>query len=129
MAVVLGVAWLAIVLGLLVRGYHRGQLIEIDRAESRPIEFRVDLNRAEWTELALLPNIGESLARKIVAYREEHGPFRSPDELRRVSGIGPKTLEAVRPYLLPLPDASSDGKRRTFSSHAGSDDRPRCGVT
>ena len=104
-AVVLGLAWLAIVASLFVRGYHRGQLIEIDQAESRPVEFRVDINQAAWTELALLPGVGESLARKIVAHREANGPFRAVDDLRGVRGIGPKTLEAIRPYLLPLPAA------------------------
>ena len=106
-AVLLGLSWLAIVAGLVIRGYHRGRLIEIDRAEPAHVEFRVDINQAEWTELTLLPGIGEALARRIVASRETDGPFRDPNDLRRVRGIGPRTMEAIRPYLLPIPDAEA----------------------
>ena len=106
-AVLLGLSWLAIVVGLFVRGYHRGRLIEIDRAPPAKVAFRVDINHAEWTELTLLPNIGETLARRIVESREKGGPFRDHDDLRRVRGIGPKTLEAIRPYLLPIPESGS----------------------
>ena len=106
-AVLLGLSWLAIVVGLLVRGYHRGRLIEIDRADPIQVEFRVDINQAEWTELSLLPGIGESLARRIVASRGTDGPYRDHDALRRVRGIGPKTLEAIRPYLVPIPAADA----------------------
>lgn len=106
-AVLLGLSWLAIVVGLLLRGYHRGRLIEIDRADPNHVAFRVDINQAEWAELSLLPGIGESLARRIVASRETEGPFRDHEALRRVRGIGPKTIEAIRPYLVPLPAADA----------------------
>ena len=106
-AVLLGLSWLAIVVGLFVRGYHRGRLIEIDRADPSQVEFRVDINQAEWTELSLLPGIGEALARRIVGAREADGPYRDHDALRRVRGIGPKTLEAIRPYLVPIPAADA----------------------
>ena len=106
-AVLLGLSWLAIVVGLFVRGYHRGRLIEIDRADPSQVEFRVDVNQAEWTELSLLPGIGEALARRIVASREADGPYRDHDALRRVRGIGPKTLAAIRPYLVPIPAADA----------------------
>jgi competence ComEA-like helix-hairpin-helix protein len=46
-----------------------------------------------------LPGVGEALARRIVDYRLEHGPFRAVDELRQVSGIGPVTLERLRPLV------------------------------
>jgi competence protein ComEA len=39
------------------------------------------------------------LARRIVADREQNGPFRSVDDLARVKGIGPKTLEHLRPWV------------------------------
>jgi competence protein ComEA len=108
-AVLLGLAWIAIAVGLWVRGYHRGRLIEIEQAEPVTITFRVDINHAEWTELTLLPDLGEALARRIVESREKDGPFRSPEDLRRVKGIGPKKLESIRPYLLPIPDTDAAG--------------------
>ena len=83
----------------LAGGGHRGGLVEIDRIERGEAPFQVDLNAADWPELAQLPGIGEILARRIVAAREEEGPFRCPEDLVRVHGIGPKTLEAVQPYL------------------------------
>ena len=86
------------------RGGHRGELIEIDRAEQRYAEYLVDINRADWPEIIQLPGLGEKLAQRILSDRAENGPFLQIEDLERVSGIGPKTLEKIRPYLLPIPD-------------------------
>jgi competence protein ComEA len=59
----------------------------------------VHLNGASADELDSLDGIGPSLAERIVAYRVEHGGFRSVDELDEVSGIGPVRLEALRARL------------------------------
>ena len=56
----------------------------------------VDLNTAPAEELAELPGIGEALAARIVAYRAENGPFETPEDLIKVSGIGKKKLEDIR---------------------------------
>lgn len=61
---------------------------------------RVDLDRASAEELARLPRVGPALAGRIVAYREEHGPFGSLEALDRVSGIGPTLLAAIRPHAV-----------------------------
>lgn len=58
---------------------------------------RLDLNRASAEELELLPRIGPTLARRIVEDRARRGPFRSVEELTRVRGIGPRTLEGIEP--------------------------------
>lgn len=97
------------------RGGADGRLIEIDRAPPRTAQFLVDVNTADWPELAQLPGIGETLAQRIIATRDERGPFLDHDDLRRVRGIGPKTLEKIRPYLRPLPPAANvagDGPER-----------------
>jgi len=60
---------------------------------------RLDLNRATEEELKDLPRIGPELARRIVSYRRENGPFRSVDDLLKVKGIGPKTLKQIRPFV------------------------------
>lgn len=65
--------------------------------------FTIDVNSATWVEWAQLPGIGETLARRIVADREEHGPFRSIDDVVRVRGIGQKTLARFRPHLRMAP--------------------------
>jgi competence protein ComEA len=57
---------------------------------------RLDLNHASAADLELLPGIGPSLARRIVEDRSAHGAFGSIDALRRVHGIGPRTIERLR---------------------------------
>jgi competence protein ComEA len=87
-----------------VKGGHRGELIEIDRAEPLTARYLVDINKADWPELAELPDLGETLARRIVDSRARAGPFADHEDLLRVNGIGPRRLEMMRPYLLPMPD-------------------------
>jgi competence protein ComEA len=89
------------------QGGADGRLIEIDRAPKRSAQFLVDVNQADWPELAQLPGIGQTLAQRIVAAREERGPFLDHADLRRVRGIGPKTLEKISPYLRPIPPAAN----------------------
>jgi competence ComEA-like helix-hairpin-helix protein len=60
---------------------------------------RVDVNRASVAELTKLPGIGPRLAERIVRYRLQHGPFRSPEELLRVRGIGSATLRDLLPWI------------------------------
>jgi competence protein ComEA len=60
---------------------------------------QVDVNHATAQELERLPEIGPSLAQRIVEYRSAYGPFRTSEELQRVPGIGPKTYEALKDYV------------------------------
>jgi competence protein ComEA len=94
------------------QGSIRGRLIEIERAEPIAIDTRIDINTADWPELCLMPGIGEALAQRIIADRAENGPFLELDDLRRVRGIGPRTIEYMKPYLLPMSelDATAEGK-------------------
>ena len=55
----------------------------------------LDLNAAPAEELAELPGIGPELARRIVAYRDEHGGFESVEEIMEVSGIGEGKFAAL----------------------------------
>ena len=57
---------------------------------------KININQATVEELTQLKGIGETLAERIVKYREENGPFKSVDELMHVKGIGPKTFEAIK---------------------------------
>ncbi|NRG39672.1 helix-hairpin-helix domain-containing protein [Rathayibacter sp. VKM Ac-2835] len=61
----------------------------------------VSLSTATAAQLEELPEIGPATAAKIVAYREEHGPFTSVDQLLEVPGVGEKTLEAFREQVAP----------------------------
>jgi competence protein ComEA len=87
----------------IVVGGPRGELVEIDRAEPLVARFRVDINEAAWPELAEVPGIGETLARRIVDSRLKGGEFADHQDLLRVNGIGPRTLERMKPFLLPMP--------------------------
>jgi len=86
-----------------VHGGPRGRLIEIERAEPLSARFEVDINEADWPELMQLPGIGQTLAQRIVDSRRTDGPFPDHEALRRVRGIGPKTLDGIRPYLRAMP--------------------------
>jgi len=78
-----------------------GSTLESGRRASRPAvaSGRIDINRASAAELELLPRIGPTLSKRIVAFREKNGPFRTIDALDRVKGIGPKTIERLRPLV------------------------------
>ena len=52
----------------------------------------VNINKASVADLMKLKNIGQKYAERIVAYREKNGPFKKPEDLLNVKGIGPKIL-------------------------------------
>lgn len=79
------------------------QQIEIARQPEQEYGYVLNLNTANWVELALLEGVGEVLGKRIVEDREAQGPFGSVDDLRRVTGIGAKTLEKLRPHLYVEP--------------------------
>ena len=85
------------------QGGWRGQLIEVERAGPQTAHFELDPNQADWPELVQLPGIGPTLAKRIVESRHTDGPFLDHGDLQRVRGIGPKTLDQIRPYLRPMP--------------------------
>jgi len=75
-------------------------------ARAAELMDRVDPNTAEWHDLAALPQIGPAVARRIVEEREAFAaanpgvlPYRTLEDLSRVKGVGPATLEALEPYL------------------------------
>ncbi len=92
-------------------GGPQGGVIDIDRAPRRVAKFQVDVNKADWPELIQLPGVGRTLAERLVGERQENGEFRDVDDLRRVGGIGPRTLERIKPYLLPIPSESEFVRR------------------
>jgi competence ComEA-like helix-hairpin-helix protein len=58
----------------------------------------ININSASREELTRLPGIGNAMAERILAYREENGSFSSIDELINVNGIGRKKLDRIKPY-------------------------------
>ena len=57
---------------------------------------KVNINQADLTELQTLSGIGAKRAQDIIDYREANGNFKTVDELSKISGIGPKSLEKLR---------------------------------
>lgn len=67
--------------------------------QTRPVQ-PVDVNAATAEQLARVPGIGKTLAGRIVALREQEGPFADADALLDVSGMTPQRLERARDYIL-----------------------------
>lgn len=61
---------------------------------------KVDLSSASAEIIETLPGVGPKLAREIVRYREERGPFRKVEDLLEIKGMGPKKLRRIEPYLI-----------------------------
>lgn len=61
---------------------------------------KVNINTGGIEELKSLPGVGESLAQKIIDYRNENGKFKTVEDLRSVSGIGDKKFESMKDYIV-----------------------------
>jgi competence ComEA-like helix-hairpin-helix protein len=78
------------------------RLVDHDAPPSTRPAFTTNVNTALAVELAQVPGLGPGLAARIVDYRETHGPFATLEALLDVPGIGPATLEQMRPWLRPI---------------------------
>jgi competence protein ComEA len=85
-----------LLIALLLRFYLHGVRSVIRPPPQSLTAVVVDLNTAAEDELTLLKGVGPVRARAIVMDRQRRGPFRSIDEVARVTGIGPVTVEALR---------------------------------
>ncbi len=81
---------LAIALVLVAPVTVAAQATSNERVES------IDINSAAVEELMELPGVGRAYAERIVAFRDENGPFESVEAIMNVRGIGEKTFERIR---------------------------------
>jgi competence protein ComEA len=67
---------------------------------------RIDVNRAGREDLLQVPGLGPNLAEAILSHRAKSGPFPNWEGLHTVHGVGPKSLEKLKPWLAvePLPE-------------------------
>jgi competence ComEA-like helix-hairpin-helix protein len=86
----------------LAAGGLQGGLVHHAAAPAAAGSFTVNINAAGAGELAQLPGLGAATAERIVEHRRTHGPFASHDDLLAVPGIGPVTLDGLRPFLRPI---------------------------
>jgi competence protein ComEA len=70
------------------------------RGGQAPPVAELDINTADADALASIPGIGDGLAQRIVAFRQQNGPFASVDELLDVAGITEHRLDAILPYVV-----------------------------
>jgi len=78
---------------------HREVKIRIGRMAANKLlvfSIPIDLNRASFEDLCLIPGIGEALAREMIAYRERRKGFRSVADLKDVRGIGEKKYQNLK---------------------------------
>jgi competence ComEA-like helix-hairpin-helix protein len=114
-------AVLLILAGASALGIHvSGEgMMRRDQATPLVASFRVNLNEADWPEIAALPGIGEKTARAIVAWRETHGHFSSADELEKIDGIGRMTAARLA-GLVETPRDAMESSRVAMSRFAAS---------
>ncbi len=93
----------------------RVQVGRMEGARLLTLGLPVELNTATARDLERLPGLGPELARRIVAFREERGPFRRLEDLAQVKGIGPQKLARLAAHLTVAPPAGGgegEGGRR-----------------
>jgi competence protein ComEA len=81
-------------------------------------QTKINVNQATASDLTALPGIGPSKAQAIVDYRNKNGAFRTVDSMTNVRGIGPKTLEKIRPMV-----SLGDGKTSAETTQNSSEPR------
>jgi len=110
-ALVLAIIFIVCVAAIVIRQHTVGKDTRVRSAEGEPARYFVDLNRAAFQELMLLPGIGEVRAGRIVAWREEHGPFRSLEEVRQATGLSAAGVEGLKAFVTFGETAPTDEHR------------------
>lgn len=72
---------------------------------------RININTASVNELVTLNGIGEVKAQAIIAYREEHGPFESIDQIKDVKGIGEATFSKIKDHITVAEEPETDSEQ------------------
>jgi competence protein ComEA len=84
----------------LARVLDDGEQVVVGVVATRPESHLVDLNSATEADLDRLPGIGPVLAQRILAWRSDHGRFRSVEQLKDVSGVGGATFASLRKLIV-----------------------------
>ena len=90
---------LSLIVEWIIVANRRPDPLLLERGFEFQTQFQVDVNDSTWVDWLQLEGIGPSLAHRIVADRRLNGPFSSIEDVGRVPGIGPETVERIRPWL------------------------------
>jgi competence protein ComEA len=93
----LSVLTMMFVVGL--TGFVPATVLAVDAPAANSVIETIHLNQASAEELQSLPGVGPALSERIVIYRDEHGPFKSVDQLTEVKGIGQAKLAKFKSRL------------------------------
>ncbi len=63
---------------------------------------KIDINKATVKELTQLKKIGPTIAARIVEHREKNGPFKTPEDIKKIKGIGDKTFELNKDRIVAI---------------------------
>ena len=98
--------FVCVMIGIFIGRRTVGAYIPVDRAiesitETQPTTIgKIDINTATSEQLQIIPGIGPSIAQRIIDYRTQNGGFKTVEELKNVDGIGDKTFEKMKPYII-----------------------------
>ena len=70
-----------------------------EQSQKPPAKAGVSIYKATLDELDTLPGVGPAIGKRIIAFREEHGGFKTVEELMNVSGIGEKTYAKLKDQI------------------------------
>ncbi|WP_041081897.1 ComEA family DNA-binding protein [Thermotoga profunda] len=90
---------LILLLGFALEKSYKKEDVASEEVARRTIEFPIDINVASYEELLEIPGIGPAKARAIIQFREQNGPFKTVDDLVKVSGIGKSTAQRISNYV------------------------------
>ncbi|MCF7803008.1 MAG: helix-hairpin-helix domain-containing protein [Candidatus Marinimicrobia bacterium] len=63
------------------------------------VSLQLNINTADRESLMELPRIGPAMSKRIIAHREKNGYFKSFEDLLKVKGIGPATIQKLKPFI------------------------------
>jgi competence protein ComEA len=111
------VAGLAIALLCIPAAVQAQAKPEAPKEAPREVTKRVNINSADSSQLSMLPRVGPSVADRIVDFRKDNGPFKKPEDLMLVQGIGEKTFQLIKPYVATSGDTTL--KEKVSSRRSG----------